>query len=109
MSEVKHTQGPWTKSMVILSRSVAVTADAMDWHGQNCIAYIAGDDVTAVANARLIAKAPELFAALKDMVDRKCRNCAYKKEPWSEAEECQSFCQELKYKRLIDEVKGGAE
>ena len=110
MSEAKHTPGPWTISRYDDRPEMIVVKNGKEV--ETMVAYAYEGDVGIEeqrANARLIVRAPELFAALKDMVDWQCKHCTCKEEPWSETEECPSFCQELKYKRLIDEVKGGAE
>jgi hypothetical protein len=58
MSEVKHTPGPWTfdgppDSIIV-------------WCGPDeRVAFILTSDGPAEANARLIAAAPELYAALE--------------------------------------------
>jgi hypothetical protein len=71
---VKHTQGPWK---IRWSRDgsgdVGITADDLPNVLAECFADIraSGERATdeAAANARLIASAPELLAALESIVD----------------------------------------
>ncbi len=67
----KHTPGPWRSSMTIEESRKRFVADI--WQGADdgpCIATVEGDDQDRVqANARLIADAPELLAALRDTLD----------------------------------------
>jgi hypothetical protein len=61
-----HTQGPWTVDG-------AVATENLDVFGEGGrVAMLDFDDIdadTLEANARLIAAAPELLAALQDIVD----------------------------------------
>jgi len=59
-----HTEGPWW--------ACPPDADSGNWEvedGYGHTATVYGDDDPAAANARLIAAAPDLLAALKRLVD----------------------------------------
>ncbi|RIJ65139.1 hypothetical protein D1604_12530 [Brevundimonas sp. LPMIX5] len=81
MSGVKHTPGPWVAERSVEEWGVSVIASNETGHisnptrGQVChvsvVAGASGDDPElAVANARLIASAPDLLEALIALVDR---------------------------------------
>jgi hypothetical protein len=64
----KHTPGPW--KFVIHNRvEIVGPKDSSGWPMQ--VVYNCGmpDDATAIANARLIAAAPELLEALEYLAD----------------------------------------
>ena len=61
MSE--HTSGPWSASDKF---------GGTVWAGEDCVAEVSGHDgtwATSEANAHLIAAAPEMLIALKDLRD----------------------------------------
>lgn len=62
MSEAKHTPGPWQADGPFVRDGTCSVADARPTH-----ADVTGDEV--LANARLIAAAPELLAACKALMD----------------------------------------
>ena len=74
---VKHTPGPWLFRTAPTSAGLCHIVSAADWKG----AFIYGDGIRKgvddalpkaqelAANARLIAAAPELLEALRDLVD----------------------------------------
>lgn len=66
MSKPKHTQGPWdAPEMSPDGKRIIVTGGSDEWERMGC--EIDSDDCcseTAMANARLIAAAPELLDAL---------------------------------------------
>jgi hypothetical protein len=67
MSETKHTPGPWTCEVSEESPNGLVLGRA----GEDVVAEIQSNGQTAtevMANARLIAAAPELLGALEHMV-----------------------------------------
>lgn len=65
MLKEKHTQGPW--EVMISGKHVFVNSD------DECVCITHNNDSLppekAIANARLIAAAPELLEACKDMVE----------------------------------------
>ena len=64
MSKPKHTPGPWR---VTLPDECIVTND--DGHEvADCSAWYEGFPETCAANARLIAAAPDMLAALKKII-----------------------------------------
>lgn len=82
-AELKSTPGPWFVDDVTNMPVVYVTTHAppysTDDDGYSAldeIAVLYGDEVR-IANARLIAAAPELLAALQNLVPRFERACAY--------------------------------
>lgn len=64
MADVKHTPGPWTARFIDAQGQPVVSAEhyevATCWH--HCVGSI---EKEALANARLIAAAPDLLEALK--------------------------------------------
>lgn len=66
-----HTPGPWHHGNCITMVQQTIDIGADD--GSNVALVLTGDNVasqgTAWANARLIAAAPELLAALRNIVD----------------------------------------
>jgi hypothetical protein len=63
-----HTPGPWiigTDPRYPSEPCVDAVVDGVVWHIALCHMGIGPDDSSAEANARLIACAPELYAALK--------------------------------------------
>jgi hypothetical protein len=66
MSE--HTAGPWSYSEQRGSKNHCTVAQVWDSYG-DCLAIIEStdDEAVATANARLIAAAPELLAALEEI------------------------------------------
>ena len=74
----QHTSGPWTMETVSTSSGVCFKVGPFPWkNGKLNHACIYADYpspgsfeyLTAVANARLIAAAPELLEALKELVE----------------------------------------
>ena len=73
---MKHTQGKWTKNYWTVGRIEIVTDNNVI-----CEIHQQHEREEQVANARLIASAPELLGALKEMVkchqsDKPKCNCA---------------------------------
>lgn len=67
----KHTPGPWIISIDArypAEPCVDAVVDDVVWHVALCHNGPGPEDASAEANARLIAAAPELFAALKEAV-----------------------------------------
>ena len=69
--EAKHTPGPWTVAGDVKgqeawcpTRHIYASADR-EAHGSGCVATVA----SSRANARLIAAAPAMLAALQDLVE----------------------------------------
>jgi hypothetical protein len=65
----QHTQGPWIVSLDPRYPSepcIDAVIDGVVWHVALCHNAAGPEDGSAEANARLIAAAPELFAALKE-------------------------------------------
>lgn len=65
----RHTQGPWIVNLdprYPNEPCIDAVVDGMVWHIALCHNAAGPDDGSAEANARLIAAAPELLAALKD-------------------------------------------
>lgn len=58
--EMKHTPGPWRTTGSLISNESRVLVASLSG---------ASDDDVEAANARLIAAAPELLAALKEVVE----------------------------------------
>lgn len=84
MTQVKHTPGPWDcvgegyDSMAARdcwsAGYAVISRDANGEFDENiCLIDEQSDDAVAFANARLIAAAPDLLAALKDMNDQYAR------------------------------------
>lgn len=71
MADAKHTPGPWSFRLVKVQREVFSVA-----HGfGGPVAYVHGQNVSeaeSIANARLVAAAPELLEAA-DLVNVECR------------------------------------
>ena len=64
-----HTPGPWiigTDPRYPSEPCVDAVVDGVVWHIALCHMGLGPDDTSAEANARLIACAPELYAALKE-------------------------------------------
>ena len=64
----KHTPGPWiigTDPRYPSEPCIDAIVDGVVWHVALCHMGLGPDDTSAEANARLIACAPELYAALK--------------------------------------------
>jgi hypothetical protein len=64
-----HTPGPWiigTDPRYPSEPCVDAVVDGVVWHIALCHMGLGPDDSSAEANARLIATAPELYAALKE-------------------------------------------
>lgn len=64
-----HTPGPWiigTDPRYPSEPCVDAVVDGVVWHIALCHMGLGPDDSSADANARLIACAPELYAALKE-------------------------------------------
>jgi len=100
MTNTNHTPGPWTiagvsgnphEGHVIESdsadgRTIAWTCNSLDNNGEECISQ---EDI---ANARLIASAPELLQALENLVasienvDFSSHAGVYDQIPWAQAE-----------------------
>jgi hypothetical protein len=74
MTTINHTPGPWTiawgayadwiESDSADGRTIAWTCNSLDNNGEECISQ---EDI---ANARLIASAPELLQALENLYER---------------------------------------
>ncbi len=63
-----HTPGPWiigTDPRYPSEPCIDAVVDGVVWHIALCHMGLGPDDSSAEANARLIACAPELYAALK--------------------------------------------
>lgn len=68
MSEAKHTPGPWEAVFVPELKSVLIgTADRQTAFARMEQFDGTPNDATQRANARLIAAAPAMYAALKDL------------------------------------------
>jgi len=79
MSESKFTPGPWRKFSRWNDRYLAVIDSIPDRDGKvmaNCICHIALTNKNAVANAHLIAAAPDLLAACEAFVEADCQDGA---------------------------------
>jgi len=67
---MKHTQGPWAVSNYYAGKA---SISGKDWGGfATVVTRLDGDEndsVEGLANARLIAAAPDLLAALEDMLN----------------------------------------
>jgi hypothetical protein len=64
-----HTPGPWiigTDPRYPSEPCIDAVVDGVVWHIALCHMGLGPDDTSADANARLIACAPELYAALKE-------------------------------------------
>jgi hypothetical protein len=68
--QAKHTEGPWTTDLVISSQAgrVAIEPDIAIVYVQPS-RYDGSESKRRLANARLIASAPDLLAALEALVD----------------------------------------
>lgn len=77
MAESKHTPGPWTSRTytVTQGRVEELVIDSHDWQ-QMAVVYVQEDDGDllgcGIANARLMAAAPQLLAACEAAL-RDCR------------------------------------
>ncbi len=73
MSAPKYTPGPWRKGDTRATGSTMVHAANWDRksgeHGEVTVALVNGRAGEQEANARLIAAAPELLAALQDLAE----------------------------------------
>lgn len=76
MAEVKHTPGPWETADEF---GPSATGRLVQKTGGNlicaCTGYFGRDET--LANARLIAAAPDLFAALKAVASDECVHGAF--------------------------------
>jgi len=70
---IKHTPGPWTAIDVEGNPSRSFTIDAGVHIGSLAVWPVAADEMQA--NARLIASAPDLLAALQSIVASADANC----------------------------------
>jgi hypothetical protein len=61
---MSHTDGPWWATP---PDEESIYWEVWDGYGHTATVY--GDDAEAVANARLVASAPELLAACKEMAE----------------------------------------
>lgn len=77
--ETKHTPAPWsaTRGFDAMHISGATTEK-----GKAFCTLTGNDWEQAVANAQLIAAAPELFEALKNIIDDPCGTLDVVMEPW---------------------------
>ena len=66
----KHTPGPW-RFHIKHGNQRTISGEP---RGDIAVALCPGDDEIADANARLIAAAPRMLSALKEMAER-CRTC----------------------------------
>lgn len=94
MAQAKHSPGPWnvinTPNLPIVDRSFRTIALPYPYH----------DEEMRVADANLIAAAPDLLAALKDIVD-----CVAKTESMGEICQCDDFTEA---RAAIAKAEGGA-
>jgi hypothetical protein len=75
MSESKFTPGPWKKFSRWNDRYLAVIDSIPDRDGAvvaNCICHVALTNDDCVANANLIAAAPEMLACLEELLEWIC-------------------------------------
>ena len=79
--KVKHTPGPWKISRCQLKKTEHSAPDMLIEHGNKtehspllCQVYAAGGEHPREANAKLIAAAPELLEALRDVLEM-CKPC----------------------------------
>ena len=101
MSETKHTPGKW--SFETFQEREFLHWILSDSNGNHIASNSCDikDSAVRLANARLIAKAPELLEALEMMVTFNCRKCNL----LNHAVSC-GTCFILEHKQLIAEAKG---
>jgi hypothetical protein len=68
MSEAIHTPGPWTVEFKSFGRGVIQAGEIRDAR-DNVVTHIGVTDESGIADARLIAAAPELLAALEKLLN----------------------------------------
>lgn len=75
MSEVKFTRGPWKVGKYLGQGGWVVHMDVGDkGRGSDIVSGVSGlDNTERLANAHLIAAAPDLYAALKQMIEAMVR------------------------------------
>lgn len=77
-SEAKHTPGPWKSTVLRYGARIESDGASVAWVGPDDTRECADGRIVevmtkrAVANARLIAAAPDLLEALKDLVECDC-------------------------------------
>ena len=69
MTKVKHTPGPWHISSDDPLAVRAEDGDGDDWEVANAVDYCGFPEIQSKANARLIAAAPDLLAALERLAE----------------------------------------
>ena len=72
MSTTKHTPGPWSissacKNAINAERNNKLIGIGTTYHDPDSVYFIGQDE--AIANARLIAAAPELLAACEEVIE----------------------------------------
>ncbi len=74
MADAKHTPGPWRLGRMPIQGGTAVSINSDDWSQFATVVvrkYAASsNDLEGVANADLIAAAPDLLEALTELADR---------------------------------------
>ena len=94
--KTKHTSGPWECKESQFGYSVFTKENSMR------IAMVFSDWDNPESNARLIAAAPELLEALKDLLSTEECVC-------DQAKIEQGTCSVCIYEKLIEKAQGGAE
>ena len=72
MSEVKHLPGPWFAGVLCgpeMEETISIGPFEKEVHYEDSICEVWHGNYNAVANAKLIAAAPELLEALEGLVD----------------------------------------
>jgi hypothetical protein len=104
MNKPKHTPGPWDQSEFKEFKMIVVKHDYLN-QLEVVLAISEDNDIgedEMLANARLIAAAPELLEALEVCVDNECTNyCDVKEFGY-----CDKTCKYWPYKKLIAKTKG---
>jgi len=70
-----HTLGPWIAADVFVNNSPNRLILRQAKYGGDVVADLGDTEHANMANARLIAAAPELLAALRDIVTASSANC----------------------------------
>lgn len=100
-----HTRSPWTYGLLERADNPGHLIEANEGHGQMVIAFVHGINKGSTANARLIAKAPDMREALAGLFE----HCAMIHKHWGDGNNAKEAEAAIERGRaLLAEIKGGA-